>query len=400
MADKTLKSLNFGGGDTYYPLPLVTAADNDKILSVVNGEWAAVEAPSGGGSGQYVWSKQKSETGPIIEYVIGETESDYPDGGWSDGFWYTLKLGPISTYLSFIGNEDFTLKTYNTAKNWGGTLEYSTDTKTWNTWNGTEISSSGSKLYLRGTGNAKITGDSDIFRFVFTGTDTLKIACKGNIENLLDYETVSAGEHPTMTTSCYQSMFQGCTALTTAPELPATTLADYCYLDMFMNCTSLTSAPELPATTLADGCYDGMFNGCTALATAPELPATTLTSSCYFSMFNGCTTLTTAPSLPATTLASSCYSGMFNGCTSLTTVPALPATMLANNCYSSMFNGCRKIKLSTTQTGEYQTAYRIPTNGTGTNVAYSLINTFANTGGTFTGTPAINTTYYTSNTVV
>lgn len=43
MADKTLKSLNFGGADNYFPLPLVTAADNDKILSVVNGEWAATD---------------------------------------------------------------------------------------------------------------------------------------------------------------------------------------------------------------------------------------------------------------------------------------------------------------------------------------------------------------------
>ena len=45
MADKTLKSLNFGGADNYFPLPLVTAADNDKILSVVNGEWAATDMP-------------------------------------------------------------------------------------------------------------------------------------------------------------------------------------------------------------------------------------------------------------------------------------------------------------------------------------------------------------------
>ena len=94
MADKTLKSLNFGGADNYFPLPLVTAADNDKILSVVNGEWAAVEAPSGGGTGQYVWSKHESETGPIIEYVTGENETDYPNGGLSDGFWYKLKLSP------------------------------------------------------------------------------------------------------------------------------------------------------------------------------------------------------------------------------------------------------------------------------------------------------------------
>lgn len=48
MADKFFKSFIFGSGDRYFPLPLVTAADNDKILSVVNGEWAATEAPSGG----------------------------------------------------------------------------------------------------------------------------------------------------------------------------------------------------------------------------------------------------------------------------------------------------------------------------------------------------------------
>ena len=190
---------------------------------------AAIEGiVSGGGSGQYVWSKQESETGPIIEYVIGENEADYPDGGWKDGAWYKLKLYTIPTYLSFIGNEDFTLKTYNTTKNWDGTLEYSTDKSTWNTWDGTAISSVGGKLYLRGNGNTKITGSSFYHRFVFTGTDALKIACEGNIENLLDYETVSAGSHPTMADYCYQYMFYGCKALTTAPELPAITLAEGC----------------------------------------------------------------------------------------------------------------------------------------------------------------------------
>ena len=65
-----------------------------------------------------------------------------------------------------------------------------------------------------------------------------------------------------------------------------------------------------------------------------------------------------------------------------------------------MFYGCRLIKLSTTQTGEYQTPYRIPKSGTGTTATGALTEMFANTGGTFTGTPSINTTYYTSNTVV
>jgi hypothetical protein len=84
-------------------------------------------------------------------------------------------------------------------------------------------------------------------------------------------------------------MFDGCTGLTTAPALPATTLDTYCYGFMFYGCTSLTTAPELPATTLADNCYREMFRGCTDLTTAPELPATTLASSCYMRMFYGCT---------------------------------------------------------------------------------------------------------------
>jgi hypothetical protein len=60
---------------------------------------------------------------------------------------------------------------------------------------------------------------------------------------------------------------------------------------MFEGCTSLTTAPELPATTLANGCYEDMFSGCTSLATAPELPATTLISRCYNEMFRNCRNL-------------------------------------------------------------------------------------------------------------
>ena len=34
---------------------------------------------------------------------------------------------------------------------------------------------------------------------------------------------------------------------------------------MFSQCSSLTTAPELPATTLVRGCYSYMFNGCSNL---------------------------------------------------------------------------------------------------------------------------------------
>ena len=173
------------------------------------------------------------------------------------------KILQENTYLTFQSTSSFTLSVYDNTKHWDGTLYYSTDTITWNVWDGTTILSSvNNKLYLRGTGNTRITGSSDNYRWVLAGSN---IECIGNIENLLDYETVALGNHPTMTIYCYRYMFKDCTGLTTAPSLPATTLADYCYYAMFFNCISLTTVPSLPATTLADYCYSYMFSSCTAL---------------------------------------------------------------------------------------------------------------------------------------
>ena len=404
------------------------------------------------------------------------------------------------SYLTFSSPNSFTLAVNDATKHWDGTLEYFASDKTWATWDGTTTLSSidnngDNVLYLRGTGNTVITGG--ISRWVLTG---FKIKCIGNIENLLDYTTVKSGLHPTMADGCYYGMFQGCTALTQAPDLPATTLATYCYYgmfqgctaliqapylpaitlanycyramfkdctsliqapylpaitlanscyyEMFTGCTSLTQAPTLPATTLANYCYNGMFQGCTSLIQAPALPATTLSDYCYSVMFQNCTSLTQAPALPATTLANYCYNGMFFGCTSLiqapslpettlavgcysymfkdctsltqapalpattlvdrcyeymfygcaslTQAPALPATTLANRCYGYMFKDCTNLKLSSAKTDEYTQEYRIPSSGTGTTTSDALTNMLYNTGGTFTGTPSINTTYYLS----
>ena len=128
----------------------------------------------------------------------------------------------------------------------------------------------------------------------------------------------------------------------------------------------------------------------------------TITSAyCFVYLFFYCTSLTTPPSLPATTLANYCYYYMFNYCPNLTWIPNLPAITLTPYCYSYMFaGGCTKIKLSTTQTWEYQTPYRIPSEWTWTAWNNSLTNMFTSTWWTFTWTPTINTTYYTSNTVV
>ena len=278
----------------------------------------------------------------------------------------------ITNYLTFSSPNPFSISV--ATQGWDGKLYYSTDTAAWAEWTGTEVNATEEggiyALYFAGAGNTKISGGSP-YKWTLNGSN---ISCTGNIESLLDYETVAAGQHPALADSCYNSMFRDCTSLTTAPSLPATTLATRCYYSMFYGCTSLTTAPSLPATTLATHCYSYMFYGCTSL--------------------------TTAPSLPATTLADYCYSYMFRSCTSLTTAPSLPATTLADYCYSYMFFYCTSIKLAISKSYEYDKEYRIPKSGNGVTATSALNYMFRLTGGTFTGTPSINTTYYTSNTIV
>ena len=177
----------------------------------------------------------------------------------------------------------------------------------------------------------------DYFYFMMTG----KIEAWHNVMSML--RTNDFATYNTVVGRAFLNLFSGCTSLTKAPELPATTLADLCYEYMFRNCTSLTKAPELPVTSLAQYCYKGMFSGCKSLTEAPVLPATTLANYCYFSMFEGCTSLTKAPELPATTFAIFCYGYMFKGCTSLTKAPVLPATTLTDYCYHHMFEGCSSL---------------------------------------------------------
>ena len=87
---------------------------------------------------------------------------------------------------------------------------------------------------------------------------------------------------------------------------------------------------------------------------------------------------------------------MFANCEHLKQAPKLPATTLAVTCYSNMFDGCTSLKLSETKTEEYTQEYRIPSSGDGTTSSDALIRMFNSTGGTFAGTPKINTTYYLS----
>ena len=278
---------------------------------------------------------------------IDMIEAPEPEPEPYDGLLFTAQEANSSVTLNKIGSGT------------GLQLEYRTNTNAnWQNYTlGTQITLANIDdwVEMRNLGLQTLNNSiRNYHKFAMTG----KISASGNIQYLLD----KTGELLSVSDYCYFSMFDGCSNLTTAPELPATTLAYACYAGMFMNCTSLTTAPALPATTLANYCY--------------------------LSMLYGCSSLTTAPSLPATTLANSCYYAMFYGCTSLTTAPELPATTLDVDCYNSMFRGCTKLKVN--QNGSGTKIFTCPSTSGVTTPVDSM---FYGTGGSFTGDPTQGNTY-------
>jgi hypothetical protein len=166
-------------------------------------------------------------------------------------------------YLTFSSSEEFTLETNAHLHYWNGIIEYSTDLTNWAVWNGeTIISSYRGKLYLRGSGNTTITNGGSNGAFKLTGAN---IDCKGNIETLLDYQTVKRGEHPKMGAKCFYCLFIRNDALIGVPSLPSTTLSSWCYEMMFRECINLTELPNLPAKNLPYCCYSNMFLDCSSI---------------------------------------------------------------------------------------------------------------------------------------
>ena len=301
----------------------------------------------------YFTLHQKNETGSAISFAH-RTGKDMK-AGKAYLYDFTNREAP---YVTFGGSGEQTLQMSQEVPS----LEYSVNNGAW------QVLGTNTVTFGGGHGSVRLRGKSSVGTNVaqITFGNSTPVGCSGDIRTLVDYENydtantseakfkelfkdctqlTTAPDLPatTLADSCYFNMFRGCSSLTYTPELPATTLAPGCYDSMFYECTSLTEAPELPATTLAPYCYSSMFVRCTSLTQAPELPATTLTDRCYMIMFHGCTSLTQAPELPATTLTDRCYFMMFDGCTSLTQAPELPATTLAQLCYFNMFNGCTQL---------------------------------------------------------
>lgn len=155
-----------------------------------------------------------------------------------------------------------------------------------------------------------------------------------------------------------ESMFEGCTSLTTMPDIYTTILEKGDSLDyMFKGCTSLVTTKPFKIKHMnfnADEyghLFLNTFEGCTSLTTAPQFSFTQLEDINMITLvigdtFNGCTSLTSCDwNFNFESIGSVTYLDlhhMFDGCTSLTTSPVITGSskqISPNN----MFNNCTSL---------------------------------------------------------
>ena len=253
--------------DKFYALMVPCAADNNaNFLSLEVGEsntetLTGIPALEAGKSYTYQLTVGKDKV-----VVTGITVKDWTSGETLSGK-AELDARPYLTFTA-EGAQTFKMKEY-----YGYTisgLEYSVNEGEWkNVVADEEVSFGGNgTLRLRGT-NIYGTASAPSKFSTITFTDkNVSVACTGDIRTLLDYRIYKTVDTKN---ARFCNLFNNCTALTSAPDLPTTTLASSCYGAMFFGCANLVNAPALPAETLADGCYSWMFSSCLRLSTVKML---------------------------------------------------------------------------------------------------------------------------------
>ena len=247
--------------------PIETAQSTSEFLSLEVGDNKVKETLTGipvleaGKSYTYQLKVGKNKIA-----VSGISVTPWNTGTITEG----SKAEQIIPYVTFKADAEQTFKMTTTGTYEIKGLEYSLNGGDWkNVVKDEEVTFGGenSDLRLRGT-NPKGTATDFSNYSNITFTKNVNVACTGDIRTLLNwkyYDTVDTKN------ARFCSLFINCRVLTSAPELPATSIAINCYTSMFKGCTNLTSAPKLPATSLAAACYEGMFNGCTKLSTVTML---------------------------------------------------------------------------------------------------------------------------------
>ena len=188
--------------------------------------------------------------------VLGITVAPWNTGTITDNG----KAEQIIPYVTFKANEEqfFYMSPKNLYQING--LEYSVNGVDWKTVvEGEQVRFGGEygDLRLRGTNPEGTATDSKFYSTIKFYNANVSVACTGDIRTLLDwrnYNTVDTKD------ARFCGLFSDCRVLTSAPELPATVLAESCYAGMFSGCVKLSSvtmlAPSDQITSASDCCKD------------------------------------------------------------------------------------------------------------------------------------------------
>ena len=198
---------------------------------------------------------------------------------WDGEVVETEDVDQNNEYLTFTFQESGALYWQDShAATTSRTISYSTNKgETWNTVT-SQFSGSGTKIAdVAAKTVVWVKGNNDLYCRLVGGVyyyqhfhSTASYSLSGNIMSLIygdDFRNKTA--FPDGSSFNFCSLFYDPEGVgnnndqmeeTDGLVLPATTLRESCYESMFQNCTKLVSAPDLLATNGVNNCYKNMFN--------------------------------------------------------------------------------------------------------------------------------------------
>lgn len=196
---------------------------------------------------------------------------------WHTGC-YGAVIEPEPDYLCFTSIGESCVRTignrktiYNTTYTQHNSLNYKINDGEWQSLKGNPstlmsedvILHDGDKMYVTGNWSTTAVPTQVYTRIYIHGN----VACSGNIMSLANFNTIPSEYQ-------FYNLFQG-SDITTAPDLPATTLTKGCYSKMFYNCSKLNYVKAMFTDISAQDCLTDWLTGVSSTGTFVKNSAAT-----------------------------------------------------------------------------------------------------------------------------
>ena len=143
----------------------------------------------------------------------------------------------------------------------------------------------------------------------------------------------------------YYQAFGNCSYIQYLPQTDFSVVVPYMCYEMYQSCyayitNATNSATGFFATEFAPHCFERMFCGCRALTTAPTIIGSTNKKAadyCCYQMFSDCYNLKSVPNIACSEGANYSFSGCFGDCSSLTHVIF---SIVNLGAHTGTFNDC------------------------------------------------------------